>query len=105
MDHVTTRDAASPGLTDVQAREAKALLAGMRTRVVRESGRDTWFVVNESGADIDSIPIELDRDRPIRRVHVNSEVAEFAADDEVVAIRPQRPLRAGAGTIVVVHYR
>jgi len=52
-----------------------------------------------------SIPIELDAIRSIRRVQVNGEVAEFSASPELVLVRPRRPLRAGQGTIVMIHFR
>lgn len=77
----------------------------LRTRVVREPRRETWFVVNESDDDIATIPVELAAVRSIRNVQVNGEVAEFTAGPELVLVRPQRPLRAGAGTIVVLHFR
>ena len=88
-----------------QATAASALLPQLRTRVVREARRETWFVVNETDDEIGTIPISLDAGRSIRRVQVNGEVAEFSASPEIVMVRPRRPLRAGQGTIVMVHFR
>lgn len=81
------------------------VLPQLQTRVVREARRETWFVVNETGDALATIPIELDGGRGIRRVHVNGEVAEFSASPDMVLVRPRRALRAGAGTIVVIHFR
>lgn len=81
------------------------VLPRLQTRVVREARRETWFVVNETGDDLATIPIELGEARSIRRVQVNGEVAEFSASPELVLVRPRLPLRPGAGTIVVIHFR
>ncbi len=80
-------------------------LTQLRTRVVREARRETWFVVNESDTELWTIPIGLEPGRSIRRVQVNGEVAEFSASPEQVLVRPRRSLRPGAGTIVMIHYR
>jgi len=77
----------------------------LRSRVVREARRETWFVVNEGGDDLATIPIDLMTDASLRRVDVNGEVAEFSADEDQVLVRPRRALRSGAGTIVVLHFR
>jgi hypothetical protein len=77
----------------------------LRTRVVREARRETWFVVNEGSDDLTAIPLDLRADAGLRRVDVNGEAAEFTADAETVLVRPRMPLRAGAGTIVVLHFR
>lgn len=77
----------------------------LRTRVVREARRETWFVVNEGVEDLATIPIDLRPDSSLRRVEVNGEVSEFSADEVQVLVRPRRILRAGAGTIVVLHFR
>lgn len=77
----------------------------LRTRVVREARRETWFVVNEGDSDLATIPLDLAPDASLRRVEVNGEVAEFSAGDEQVLVRPRHILRAGAGTIVVLHFR
>ncbi len=77
----------------------------LRSRVVREARRETWFVVNEGSEDLATIPIDLRQDASLRRVEVNGEVAEFSADEAQVLVRPRRILRAGAGTIVVLHFR
>ncbi len=77
----------------------------LRSRVVREARRETWFVVNEGTEDLATIPIDLRRDSSLRRVEVNGEVSEFSADEDQVLVRPRRILRAGAGTIVVLHFR
>lgn len=77
----------------------------LRTRVVREARRETWFVVNEGVEDIATIPIDLPGHAALRRVEVNGEVSEFSADDRQVLVRPRRLLRAGSGTIVVLHFR
>lgn len=77
----------------------------LRTRVVREARRETWFVVNEGTGDLGSLPLPLRDDASLRRVEVNGEVAEFSADETDVIVRPRRALRAGAGTIVVLHFR
>jgi hypothetical protein len=79
--------------------------AALRSRVVREARRETWFVVNEGPEDIATIPVELRGDASLRRVDVNGEVAEFSASEHEVLVRPRRALRAGAGTIVVLHFR
>jgi hypothetical protein len=81
------------------------VLPRLRTRVVREARREAWFVVNESGDELATIPIELEVGRLIRRVEVNGEVAEFSAGTDLLLVRPSRPLRANAGTIVMVHFR
>lgn len=77
----------------------------LRSRVVREARRETWFVVNEGRDDLATIPIDLRQDASLRRVEVNGEVSEFSADEQQVLVRPRRVLRAGAGTIVVLHFR
>jgi hypothetical protein len=77
----------------------------IRTRVVREARRETWFVVNEGTEEIATIPLELRDDASLRRVDVNGEVAEFTADETQVLVRPRRTLRAGAGTLIVLHFR
>ncbi|MCW2922504.1 MAG: hypothetical protein JWL76_2378 [Thermoleophilia bacterium] len=77
----------------------------LRSRVVREARRETWFVVNEGIDDLATIPIDLRQDASLRRVEVNGEVSEFSAGEEQVLVRPRRILRAGAGTIVVLHFR
>lgn len=77
----------------------------LRTRVVREARRETWFVVNESDEEIATLPLELRGDASLRRVDVNGEVTEFSADETQVLVRPRRPLRPGAGTLVVLHFR
>src|SRR5262245_53992859 len=71
------------------------VLPQLRSRVVRESRRETWFVVNETGDELATVPIELEPGRSIRRVHVNGEVAEFSAGQDLVLVRPRRPLRPG----------
>lgn len=81
------------------------VLPKLQTRVVREARRETWFVVNETGDELATVPIVLGEGRSIRRVQVNGEVAEFSASPGLVLVRPRRPLRAGAGTIVVIHLR
>lgn len=77
----------------------------LRTRVVREARRETWFVVNEGTDDLATIPLDLRDDASLRRAEVNGEVAEFSAGERQVLVRPRRPLRAGAGTIIVLHFR
>lgn len=79
--------------------------AQLRTRVVRESRRHTWFVVNEGAEELATIPLALTGDGALRRVEVNGEVAEFSATEDQVLVRPRRVLRPGAGTIVVFHFR
>jgi len=81
------------------------LAAQLRTRVVREARRETWFVINEGTDDVATLPIDLRADGGLRRVEVNGEVAEFSADEVQVLVRPRVALRAGAGTIVVLHFR
>lgn len=90
---------------DEDVRSRTNVLPQLKTRVVREARRETWFVVNESGDTLASLPIELEAGRSIRRVEVNGEVAEFTAGPDLVLVRPLRPLRAGAGTIVMLHFR
>ena len=87
------------------AHAADAATAQLRTRVVREPRRETWFVVNEGDADVAGIPLALAPGRSLRRVDVNGEVSEFAAGDGRVDVSPRKPLRAGQGTIVVLHFR
>lgn len=77
----------------------------LRSRVVREARRETWFVVNEGDDDLATLPIDLRQDGALRRVEVNGEVAEFSAGKDQVLVRPRRALRSGAGTIVVLHFR
>jgi hypothetical protein len=77
----------------------------LRSRVVREARRETWFIVNEGTDDLATIPIPLRQDASLRRVDVNGEVAEFSADETQVLVRPRRILRAGTGTLVVLHFR
>lgn len=77
----------------------------LRTRVVREARRETWFVVNEGADELASVPLPLRDDASLRRVEVNGEVAEFTAGGEDVLVRPRRTLRPGAGTIIVLHFR
>ncbi len=79
--------------------------AELRSRVVREARRETWFVVNEGSEDLATIPIDLRENASLRRVEVNGEASEFSADEQQVLVRPRRILRAGAGTIVVLHFR
>lgn len=77
----------------------------LRTRVVREARRETWFVVNEGSDDLASVPLPLREDASLRRVEVNGEVSEFSAGESGLLVRPRRALRPGAGTIVVLHFR
>jgi hypothetical protein len=77
----------------------------LRTRVVREARRETWFVVNEGADDLASVPLPLREDASLRRVEVNGEVSEFSAGEGELLVRPRRALRPGAGTIVVLHFR
>lgn len=86
--------------------EARALLASLQTRVVREATRDTWFVVNRSDQDLTSIPVQMQGERSVRRVQVNGETATFEAlPDGLLLVTTPRPLRPGAGTLVVVQWR
>lgn len=90
---------------ELSLRSRTNVLPQLRSRVVREARRETWFVVNESGDDLATLPIELEPGRGIRRVQVNGEVAEFSAGHDLVLVRPRVPLRPGAGTIVMIHFR
>ncbi len=98
-------------MTDTTAHTEPAAVAGtnvgeqLRTRVVREARRETWFVVNEGSDDVATLPLQLRADASLRRVEVNGEVAEFSASEDQVLVRPRRALRAGAGTIVILHFR
>ena len=107
MPHSTPHTGpATPSLEDdVHAASRTNVAPQLRSRVVREARRETWFVVNEGEEDIATLPIEPRGDAALRRVEVNGEVAEFSADADLVLVRPRRALRAGAGTIVVLHYR
>lgn len=102
--------AVQPGAAAASA-DAEPTAAGtnvaeqLRSRVVREARRETWFVVNEGDDDLATIPIDLRQDASLRRVEVNGEVSEFSAGEDQVLVRPRRLLRAGAGTIVVLHFR
>lgn len=103
-------DAPRPGTVDAGAETVAGALgtnvAGqLRSRVVREARRETWFVVNEGDEDIATIPIDLRDDSSLRRVEVNGEVSEFSADEDQVLVRPRLLLRAGSGTIIVLHFR
>jgi hypothetical protein len=69
----------------------------LRTRVVREARRETWFVVNEGEQDATVLPLDLRSDASLRRVDINGEVSEFTAEDDRVFVHARRPLRAGAG--------
>jgi hypothetical protein len=95
----------SPYDEELGLRTRTNVLPQLRSRVVREARRETWFVVNETGDDLATIPIELDPGRGIRRVQVNGEVAEFSAGVDLALVRPRVPLRPGAGTIVMIHFR
>jgi hypothetical protein len=79
--------------------------AKLRTRVVREARRETWFLVNEGDVDLTALPIELRADASLRRVEVNGEASEFSSSGDQVVVTPRRPLRSGAGTIVILHFR
>ncbi len=110
MDNVRPTTPATPDPVGSEMAEAPldefaGLLEQIESRVVREQRRQTWFVVNHSDGDLATIPIQLDSQQGIRRVHVNGEVAEFSATESLVLVRPHRPLRMGAGTIVVIHFR
>lgn len=96
---------ATPGAVTVSPETTINVMQRLKTRVVRESRRETWFIVNDTGDELATVPVALHGDRSIRRVYVNGEVAEFSASPDVVLVRPRRPLRQGAGTIVVIHYR
>jgi hypothetical protein len=89
----------------IEMARPESVMMDLGYRVVREAMRETWFVVNEGSSEVSTIPIELETGRSLRRVHANGEVAEFSASEEIVLVRPRRPLRSGAGTIVVLHYR
>ncbi|MCW2927110.1 MAG: hypothetical protein JWM86_1078 [Thermoleophilia bacterium] len=102
---VPALDPAPAGDAGTLAPAANNVAADLRTRVVREARRETWFVVNEGSEDLATIPIELRPDGSLRRVDVNGEVAEFTAGETSALVRPRRPLRAGAGTIVVLNFR
>jgi hypothetical protein len=77
----------------------------LRTRVVREARRETWFVVNEAGADLVTIPLPARPDAGLRRAEVNGEASAFTTTDVEVLVQPRKALRPGAGTIVVLHFR
>ncbi|MEO6867918.1 MAG: hypothetical protein ABI200_07845 [Gaiellales bacterium] len=79
--------------------------ADLRTRVVREARRETWFVVNEGSEELATIPIDLHDRSALRRVEVNGEAAEFSASPDQVLVRPRRILRPGAGTLIILHFR
>lgn len=97
-DRDTTATAAADSIGGV-------VMPQIRTRVVREARRETWFVVNEGSTDLATIPIELEPGRSLRKVQVNGEVAEFSASLDHALVRPRRALRPGAGTIVMIHFR
>jgi hypothetical protein len=84
---------------------AADVATNLRTQVVREVHRETWFVENNGPTEIATFPVERSESRSIRRVQVNGEAAEFAVDDDVIFVRPLRPLKPGAGTTVIVLYR
>ena len=104
-DHAPDTTAAPDDADSVDIAAGTNLAGELRSRVVREARRETWFVVNEGDDDLATIPIELCQDASLRRVEVNGEATEFSADEEQVLVRPRRALRAGAGTIVVLHFR
>ena len=95
-DHTTTPEQTPP-------HDAAAVT--LRSRVVREAHRHTWFVVNEGATPLTVIPLERTTDSNLRRVEFNGEVAEFTTGPGTVLVEPRRELRAGAGTIVVLHFR
>jgi hypothetical protein len=97
MDDSTTTPEQSP--------PHDAASVALRSRVVREAHRHTWFVVNEGATPLATIPLERTSDSNLRRVEVNGEVAEFTTAPGLVLVEPRRELRAGAGTIVVLHFR
>ena len=102
----TDRDEAHALHVEASPAAARTNLADeLRTRVVREARRETWFVVNEGTDELATIPIDLREDASLRRVDVNGEAAEFSADESQVLVRPRRALRPGAGTIVILHFR
>lgn len=106
----STLDAPGSGTVDAGGEAVEGALGTnvsgqLRSRVVREARRETWFVVNEGDEDIATIPIDLRDGASLRRVEVNGEVSEFTADEHQVLVRPRLLLRAGAGTIVVLHFR
>src|SRR5690606_27801076 len=111
LDTTAATDAPDSGLVVEPTAEPVAGAHGtnvadqLRTRVVREARRETWFVVNEGSDDLATIPIDLLEDSALRRVEVNGEVSEFSASADQVLVRPRRLLRAGSGTIVVLHFR
>lgn len=90
---------------EFDATAAAAAAGHLRTRVVREARRETWFIVNEGTIEVGTIPVELRADAALRRVDINGEVTQFVVRDDQVLVHPRRPLRAGAGTIVVLHFR
>lgn len=83
------------------------IAAGLQTRCVPESRRETWFVVNNTDAPLTwvALPLEEHRIGTIRRVQVNGEAAAFSDQAPYLAIELVRTLRIGQGTIVVVQYR
>ncbi len=101
-----TPDISAPDDADSVDTAVGTNVAGqLRSRVVREARRETWFVVNEGDDDLATLPIDLRQDVALRRVEVNGEATEFSAGETQVLVRPRRALRAGAGTIVVLHFR
>ncbi len=78
---------------------------GLECRLVRESGRDTWFVTNRTGGPLQELAVPRASSVDVRRVVVNAEPVPWGEDDEQVTAQLEQPLRPGQGTIVVVHYR
>lgn len=91
--------------TPVPDSAATAVVPKLRARVVREARRETWFVVNEGDVDLPEIPVAWQGEREVRRVDVTGEMSDFGMAPGHVLARPRRPLRAGAGTIIVLHLR
>lgn len=104
-DSATHSGAPTDASLDEAVASSSNIAQQIRTRVVREARRETWFVVNEGTEEIATIPLKLRDDASLRRVDVNGEVAEFSADETQVLVRPRRTLRAGAGTLIVLHFR
>lgn len=77
----------------------------LRKRVVRESSRHTWFVVNESKQALTTIPLELHDEAALRRVEVNGEWSSSEYADGHVLVHLPRELRTGSGIIIVLHLR
>jgi hypothetical protein len=85
--------------------QLRMLAHSLEPRLVREAGRDTWFVRNTTGAALPTVPVACDPDASIRRLVVNGEPTNGERSGDILVVALPAPLRTGQGTTIVVHYR